>query len=218
MIVKLETNYLHMRKFIFPILTAALFSFHTQAQPVPAPAAAPAPIVDPSLKGQYQLLLSKSKTLNGYKLINPARISSFWQNLQDTLNTERKQLNTARQKIKDQEKSITELQTQISGKDSSLASTNAKVNEISFLGMSFTKSSYNTIVWSLIIGLAAALTFIILRSAKHIHEAKYRSTLYEEISQEYQNYKTKANDKEKKLARELQDERNKLDELKSRGK
>jgi len=62
------------------------------------------------------------------------------------------------------------------------------------------------------------LAIIILRSAKHIHEAKYRSTLYDEISQEYQNYKVKANDKEKKLARELQDERNKLDELKNRGK
>jgi hypothetical protein len=59
---------------------------------------------------------------------------------------------------------------------------------------------------------------VILRSAKHIHEAKYRSSLYEEISQEYQSYKTKANDKEKKLARELQDERNKLDELKNRGR
>ena len=145
-------------------------------------------------------------------------MSSFWQNVRDTLSTERRQLSSATQKIAEQEKSIADLKTQISGKESSLASTNAKVNEISFLGISFTKGTYNTIVWSLIIGLAAALTVVILRSAKHIHEAKYRSTLYEEISQEYQNYKTKANDKEKKLARELQDERNKLEELKTRGR
>lgn len=143
-------------------------------------------------------------------------MSAFWQNVRDTLATDRRQLANATRKIREQEQNITALKTQISGKESSLASTNAKVNEISVLGISFTKSTYNTIVWSLIIGLAAALAVVILRSAKHIHEARYRSTLYEEISQEYQNYKTKANDKEKKLARELQDERNKLDELRSK--
>lgn len=202
-----------MRKIIFPILSFILLSFNIQAQVI-----ADSPATDPSLRGQYQLMLAKSKTINGYKLINPSRIAALWKNLQDTLYTERKQLQTAKLKIKEQEKSVTELKAQISGKENSLASSNARVNEISFLGMSFSKSSYNSIVWTLIIGLAAVLTFIILRSARHIHEAKYRSTLYEEIAQEYQNYKTKANDKEKKLARELQDERNKLEEMKNRGK
>ncbi|ACU02821.1 MULTISPECIES: hypothetical protein [Pedobacter] len=202
-----------MKKIIFPVISALILSISAQGQITQDSAR-----VDPSLKGQYQLILSKSKTLDGYKLVNPNRMSSFWQNVRDTLSTERRQLSSATQKIAEQEKSIADLKTQISGKESSLASTNAKVNEISFLGISFTKGTYNTIVWSLIIGLAAALTVVILRSAKHIHEAKYRSTLYEEISQEYQSYKTKANDKEKKLARELQDERNKLEELKSRGR
>jgi uncharacterized protein YlxW (UPF0749 family) len=216
MIVRLDitnTQYKMMKKIILPIISAFLLSIGAQGQTVPDSAK-----VDPSLRGQYQLLLSKSKSLNGYKLVNPNRMSSFWQNVRDTLNTERKQLSNASRKINEQEKSIADLKTQISGKENTLASANAKVNEISFLGISFTKGRYNTIVWSLIVGLAAALTIIILRSAKHIHEAKYRSGLYEEISQEYQQYKTKANDKEKKLARELQDERNKLDELKSRGK
>ncbi|SMC60727.1 hypothetical protein [Pedobacter africanus] len=200
-----------MKKILFPIISAFILSFNAQGQSVPDTTKA-----DPSLKGQYQLMLSKSKTLNGYKLVNPNRMSAFWQNVRDTLATDRRQLANATRKIREQEQNITALKTQISGKESSLASTNAKVNEISVLGISFTKSTYNTIVWSLIIGLAAALAVVILRSAKHIHEARYRSTLYEEISQEYQNYKTKANDKEKKLARELQDERNKLDELRSK--
>ncbi|WEK19844.1 MAG: hypothetical protein P0Y49_01580 [Candidatus Pedobacter colombiensis] len=199
-----------MKKVILPILSALILSFTAQGQ-----LTNDSTKVDPSLKGQYQLMLAKSKSINGYKLVNPNRMNAFWQSLSDTLITTRKQLAGANQKLKDHEKSIADLKNQISGKESALAGTNAKVNEINFLGISFTKSNYNTIVWSLIIGLAAALAFVILRSAKHIHEAKYRSTLYEEIAQEYQSYKTKANDKEKKLARELQDERNKLDELKN---
>jgi len=201
-----------MKKIILPIISALILSFSAQGQ-----LTNDSTKVDPSLKGQYQLLLTKSKTINGYKLVNPGRISAFWKNLNDTLSTTRRQLTSANQKLNAQEKTITDLKSQISGKESALAGTNAKINEINFLGIAFTKSTYNTIVWSLIIGLAAALAFLILRSAKHIHEAKYRSNLYEEIAQEYQSYKTKANDKEKKLARELQDERNKLEELRSRG-
>jgi len=171
---------------------------------------------DPSLSGQYQFMLSKSKTLYGAKLINPARLSGLWKNVKDTINTERKQLIASKAKINEQQKAIADLKAQIEGKESSLASSNAKLNEISFLGIPFAKSTYNSIVWTLIIVLALALTFVVFRSAKHIHEARYRSTLYQEIADEYQAYKVKANDKEKKLARELQDERNKFEDYRSR--
>ncbi|MHA4893185.1 hypothetical protein ACXZ1K_00425 [Pedobacter sp. PWIIR3] len=173
--------------------------------------------LDPSLQGQYQLILAKSKTLNGYKLINPYRFSQFFQSVKDTLRTERKSLANANQKIKALEQGVSGLKNEISGTESSLAATNAKMDQISFIGLSFSKSSYNVIVWTIILILALLLTFVFVRSAKNIHEAKYRTGLYEEISQEYQAYKTKANEKEKKLARELQDERNKLEELKGRG-
>lgn len=202
-----------MRKLILAIVAVLFFHLNTQAQ-LPADSTN----LDPRLQGQYEFMLSKSKTLNGYKLVNPVRLASVWKSVKDSLATGRKQLSSAKAKIVEQEKTITALKSQISGAESSLATSNARLDEISFLGISFTKSKYNTIVWSLILVLAAALAIVIIRSAKHIHEAKYRSSLYEEIAQEYQNYKTKANDKEKKLARELQDERNKLDELKNRGK
>ncbi|SMC67796.1 hypothetical protein [Pedobacter nyackensis] len=200
-----------MRKAILPIISAFILSLSAQGQ-----LAQDTTKLDPTLKGQYQLMLAKAKTISGYKLVNPARMNAFWRNLNDSLTTERKQLASTSRKIKEHEKAIADLKAQITGQENSLASTNAKMNEISFLGISFTKSTYTTMVWSLIIGLAAALTVIILRSAKHIHEAKYRSSLYEEVAQEYQTYKTKANEKEKKLARELQDERNKIDELTNR--
>jgi uncharacterized protein HemX len=183
---------------------------------VAAPAAA-VQVEDPSLKGQYEALLSKSKTYYTYKLINPVRLTAFYRSVADSIRKERSSSKAAQAKIKAQAATIDTLNNQIEGKESSLESTNAKVNEISFLGISFSKSTYNTIVWSVIIVLGLALAFVIIRSAKNIHEAKYRTELYEEVSKEYQTFKVKANEKEKKLARELQDERNKLDEYKNRG-
>ncbi len=171
---------------------------------------------DPSLNGQYQFMLSRSKTVYGAKLINPVRLSSLWQSVTDTLKKERKQLQEAKQEIKNQAASISALKGEVSGKENSLAGANAMVNEIKFLGISFTKTTYNLIVWSVIGVLAVALIIVIARSGKNISEARHRTQLYEEINTEYQNYKTKANEKERKLARELQDERNRWDEAHGR--
>jgi len=190
---------------------------HAIAQiPAKADTTQKARVIDPSLKGQYESLLYRSKSYYGAKLIIPGRLTAFYQNVADSIRKERASSKTAVVKIKEQAKTIDELNNQIKGNESSLLSSNLKVDQISFLGIPFTKSTYNAIVWSLIIILALALAFVIIRSAKNINEAKYRTELYEEISKEYQTFKVKANEKEKKLARELQDERNKLDELKNR--
>jgi peptidoglycan hydrolase CwlO-like protein len=201
-----------MKKTLF-ILIAAFISITSSAQ-----LRKDSVKIDPTLNGQYQLLVSKSRTLDGYKLVNPDRLSQFWKNVRDTLNITHRQLINTKKEATNYQNEIAGLNKQIAGAETSLASSNARLNEISFLGIGFTKSNYNIFIWGLIASLAVALTVVILRSAKNVHEAKYRSTLYEEINQEYQNYKVKANEKEKKLARELQDERNKLDEIRSNGR
>ncbi|MFD0939661.1 hypothetical protein [Pedobacter boryungensis] len=173
---------------------------------------------DPSLKGQYLFMLSRSKSLNGYKLINPYRLSTVWQSVTDTLRKERTELKNAKAKVIEQEKKISSLKTEISGKENTLNDTTAKADEIAFLGISFTKGTYNIIVWSIIIILAISLFIVIARSAKNILEAKHRTQLYDEISTEYQAYKVKTNEQQRKLARELQDERNVIEEMKSKGK
>lgn len=201
--------------FIFLLLSIAVNSSSAQAV-LPADSTPTVQIVDSSLKGQYGLLLSRSKSYYGFKLINPAKLAGFYRNVADSIHKERAGGKAAQARINEQAKTITTLNDQIKGKENSLASSNSKIDEISFLGMSFQKSTYNTLVWSLIIILALCLAFVIIRSAKNIQEAKYRTGLYEEVAQEFQTYKTKANEKEKKLARELQDERNKFEEYKNR--
>lgn len=171
---------------------------------------------DFSLNGQYQFMLSRSKTINGYKLVNPGRLATVWQSVMDTVRKERTELTKAKSKITAQQKTISNLQNEVSGKEVTLNDTNAKLDEINFLGLSFTKGTYNLIVWSIILILALALFIVIARSAKNILEAKHRTQLYDEISAEYQAFKSKSNEQQRKLARELQDERNIVEELKSK--
>ena len=171
---------------------------------------------DPSLNGQYQFMLKKSKSLYGARLINPSRLSGVWKSVIDTLRKERKQLQEAKQEIKTQAQTISTLKGEVSGKENSLADATASVNEIKFLGISFNKGTYNTIVWAIIIILGAGLAIVIFQSGKYRKEATYRTQLYQEVADEFQAHKVKAKDKEMKLARELQDERNRWDDSRGR--
>ena len=147
--------------------------------------------------------MQNQKPVSTYKLINPYRLSSFYKSVTDSIRKERNTYKTANAKVAEQAKTITELNNQIKGNENSLATSNSKVNEINFLGISFAKGTYNTIVWTLIIVLALGFAFVTIRSAKNTHEAKYRTGLYEEISQEYQAYKVKANEKEKEISQRI---------------
>lgn len=172
---------------------------------------------DPSLNGQFKFMLSRSRTsADGYKLIAPARVNALWKNVNDSLKKERAERKGLQQKLTEQGKTITYLKTEISGKESAINSYSDKLDEIKFLGISFDKGTYNLIVWSIITLLVIALIIILATSGRKISEGNHRIQLYNEISDEYQTYKSKTVEKERKLARELQDERNKLAEFENR--
>lgn len=164
----------------------------------------PVVITDKSLNGQYAFLLTKV-----YHYQQPF-LSAFWKSASDTLKFYRQKQNEALSKLAAQNKLIDSLKTQITNKDEALST---KVEEITFLGIRMPLSTYNIIAWGLAIAFALTTIIVLSTSGRSRHEAKYRTTLYNELEEEFKTFKTKANDKEKKLARELQTERNKLEEL-----
>ncbi|MBS1524763.1 MAG: hypothetical protein JST19_03880 [Bacteroidetes bacterium] len=167
----------------------------------------PAQLNDKTLGGQYQYLLSKA-----YNYQEPL-ISAFWKNFNDTLKAVRGKLQQASLTISAQKKMVDSLKASDASKDQSLSESNAKVDAISVFGIMMQKSAYNVLMFSLVGGLTLVLIIVIITTAKYRNEARYRMNLYEEIEEEYKTFKAKANEKEIKLARELQTERNKLDEL-----
>ncbi len=167
-----------------------------------------APIFDKSLNGQYQYLLTKV-----YNYQQPF-VSAIWKTFMDTLTTTRNQLKAAQQKADQQTKAINSLQTDVNNKDQTISS---QTDMISFLGLDMSKNLYSAIMWGLVILIGIVAGVVIARSGSSRHEVVHRTQLYNELEEEFKAYKTKANDKEKKLARELQTERNKVDELMGRG-
>ncbi|MVN21625.1 hypothetical protein [Mucilaginibacter arboris] len=162
---------------------------------------------DKSLNGQYQFILSKV-----YHYQQPM-ITAFYRSMQDTLRTQRIALAAIHSKLAAQTKSMAAMQSDVNSKEESLNATTAQVNSINFLGMPVAKTTYNTIMWGLVIVLGALAATVIFLSTSARREAHYRTKLYNDLEEEYKGYKTKANDKEKKLSRDLQTVRNKLEEI-----
>lgn len=169
--------------------------------------------VDGSLQRQYEDLLKHSWMQQGYKVVNPTRLSALWQNVTDTLKNTKKELATAKQKLNEQAKQISELKKITGSEGTTIADSSASANQIQVLGMSVDTSTYNWIVWGAIVVLGVGLAAVLFSTARNSNEARHNKKLYEEISSEYQAYKTKAKEKEQKLSRELQTERNTLEEL-----
>jgi septal ring factor EnvC (AmiA/AmiB activator) len=181
------------------------------SKPATTPAGTAPVNTDKSLSGQYQYL--SSKFFNYQK----PQLAAFYKNVSDTLRAERKKTRDLQRQLSAQGKTVQNLQTDASSTQQSLSELNARVDAISLLGIPVTKAMYNTIMWGLVIAFGAVAAIVIMQSGSARREAKYRIKLYDELDEEYKAYKVKANEKEKKLARELQTERNKLDELLGRG-
>ncbi|WP_207536034.1 hypothetical protein [Desertivirga arenae] len=183
-----------------------------------APAAYQPGPTNNTLAGQYDELVKRSWMQQGYQVVNPNRLRNLWKSVQDSLRVYRTQAAPLKAKISEQEKSIQNLKAQVSEGEQNLEESKSSIDQVSLLGMKVDKSTYNTIMWGIVITLAAALLIVLFTAGRSIREAKYRRQLFDEMSAEYQAYKIKANDKEKKLARELQTERNRVEELLEKNK
>jgi hypothetical protein len=187
-------------------------------QSAAAKANTPAPILlpgDNSLNAQYLRLVDR------FYPHQEALISAFWKNALDTLNATRNRLKAAESKLSGQNKAADTVTKDTPGEEkpvpTSAAASVSGADGVNILGIQLSNTAYNLLVWGLVLIFGFTAVAVIARSGSFKREAKYRTQLYGELEEEFKTYKTKANDKEKKLARELQTERNKLDDLLGKG-
>lgn len=189
-----------MKKLIFNTLMILLFSgisINAIAQQA-----------DSTLAQQYEDVVVKSGSYKVYKNIRKTKIEAFWKNINDTIQKQKKQLIQSKAELDQSQKRITEL-------ESALKESGSAISKLDNLGESIKSTANTTIPWGLSIVLAAVLIFIIIRNRSSLNEALQYNERYDELFAEFREYKSKSAEKERKLARELQDERNKVEELKS---
>lgn len=171
-----------------------------------------------SLKTQFQEMLDKSETYTEYKVITRTNLSQYSRAVQDSLKADRNEINTLKNRVNEQKSQITQLSKRITDLENQLAKSEELRGSLSFLGITFNKITYHLIVW-LIIGIVTAFSVFAYSNfiRSNIIKSKTKKE-YKVLEKEFEEHKKINHEKQIKMGRELQTERNKLEELKTKFK
>lgn len=184
-------------------LSCLLFSTYSKADITP----------QNSVEEQFQALFEKSNNYQEYKVIKRTDFEKLWKNTSDFIRSKQEKDNKATSILKEKDLSIEKLKLDLLNKNTELEKAIQSKDEIALLGfIPLQKGAYNITICIIIGLLIAGCAFLFLRSQYAYKEAKDKRFLYDELSEEYKSFKARSHENEKKLARALQDERNKLAE------
>lgn len=153
----------------------------------------------------YLNLYSKSQSAD-FKIIRRANLETIRHNVRDSLSTYRKKIADLSNNASSSAGNIKGLQDSVQSLSSQLEQEQQKTDSISFLGINFTKGSYHTLVWVIIIALAVAFagTLFAFRKAK-VDTVDSKNTV-DELQEELQTLRKKSMEREQHLKRQLLDE------------
>jgi hypothetical protein len=166
-----------------------------------------------SLKDRYAIMKAKSQTYQNYKVVKENVLDGVWKIVQDSINAKEAAIRQANQQIVQLRSEVQKVQAAMKAKDESVQQVVHDSSHISVLGIDFSKSVFLTIVGIALAALVGFLAFIMARMKVLDKSIREKTLTINMVSNEYEEYKKKAMEKQTKLSRELQDERNRLQEL-----
>ena len=127
----------------------------------------------------------------------------------DSLKILRKELKKSKELFDKQENKAKQLELEVTSMKKKVEELSQVKDEVTFLGGACTKSTYNAIMWSIIIILALALLFFVYQFKNNYSVNKRNKDELNKLENELEQSKKKALKKEQELMRKLQDEINK---------
>jgi len=162
-----------------------------------------------TLENQFDKIYRTSSSYQTYKVISKLRYQRLKNNVLDSLSVIEKALAEKESLLKIKDDNIKILNKKISNTTQELASSIEKENSISLFGLVLNKTTYNSILWFIILTLLVGLLFFMYKFSNSnvlTKEAKHNLAYIEE---ELKLNRKKSLEKEQKLRRQLQDEINK---------
>ncbi|HLS12673.1 MAG TPA: hypothetical protein VK050_10965 [Flavobacteriaceae bacterium] len=158
---------------------------------------------------QISELIEKSNTYQSYKVIELNKLRVLQRNIRDSISVLKTSIATSESVILEQNNKIDSITNQIEDLNLDLAKTQDKVENISLLGIPTNKSTYNTIMWSIVIVLLLISSILFFRFKKSHGDTKDAREKLEETEVELENLRKRSLEREQKVRRQLQDEINK---------
>ena len=162
-----------------------------------------------TLESQFDYLYRRSSSYQEYKVVKKTSYQKIKSNVLDSMTVLKKDLSDTKKLVEVQGNEIKSLKEDLQTTNNNLTAVTKEKDNIKFLGMPMTKSSYNTLLWSIIFSLVALLLFFIFKFRSSNAITTQAQDLLADTEKEFEAYKAKALEREQKVRRELQDELNK---------
>lgn len=161
------------------------------------------------IEEEFTNLIEKSNDYQGFKVVDYNELITLKKKTSEFISKLNNEITTQQNTIDQYQQEISELKAELETTRQNLEKVTAEKDAITFLGIPFSKSGYMSLMWGIIIALIIALVFFIFRFKKgHAQTSEARQNL-SATEKEFEVYRTKALEKEQRLGRLLQDERNK---------
>ncbi|MEQ8425337.1 MAG: hypothetical protein RIA63_11555 [Cyclobacteriaceae bacterium] len=170
---------------------------------------------DKTLSQRYAVMKEKSETFNEYKVIKEYILDGMWKLTTDSIKTVHSELAEARNESAQLQQSLNAALAAVKQKEDSMAEVEYASTHISVLGMDFTKSFFIGLMGFVFLGMLLMIGLVSGRLKLMYQSLREKIDAENMISKEFENYKRKALEKQMKLSRELQNERNKMAEMRS---
>ena len=163
-----------------------------------------------SIDSQFEYVYKKSGNYRAdgkrYEVVRTLNLDKLRKNVKDTINAFNKNKAELRATISGNEATIASLNDKLEQTTGNLNQVTEEKDSMSFFGMLVSKSSYNLIMWTVIIVLFLMLLLFIYRYRNSNYLTQEAKVRLSELEQEYEDHRRRALEREQRISRQLQDE------------
>lgn len=162
-----------------------------------------------TLNDQMTDAFDNSNSYQEYKVIKKTQLATLRKNIMDSVSALETTIISQRSEISQQKNTIDSLRQNLNNTQQNLAIAKEKEDGIEFLGILTSKTTYNIIMWSIILLLLLAGGFLFYRFLNSTKITNAAELKLAELEIELEDYRRNSLEREQKLRRKLQDEINK---------
>ncbi|MCG9970245.1 hypothetical protein [Christiangramia crocea] len=164
---------------------------------------------DTPVQDEFTKLIEESNNYQGYKVVDYDKLIELRNTTRSYVTELKEEIIVQQNTVDQQNDEIEQLKTQLQSTQEDLKRVSEEKDALMFLGMPFSKGGYKAMMWGIVAVLVVILLILFFRYKSSHAATRDAKQKLKETEKEFDAYRTKALEKEQRLGRMLQDERNK---------
>lgn len=161
------------------------------------------------IQDEFSALIQESNNYQGYKVVDYDKLIELRNSTRNYISDLKEEIIQHKNTLDQQNDEIEKLKSDLKTTQDDLKRVSEEKDALMFLGMPFSKGGYKGMMWGIVGGLIVILLILFFRFKSSNAATKDAQQKLSETEKEFDAYRTKALEKEQRLGRMLQDEKNK---------